>query len=272
MHTPNLPAVIEALAAAPQPGQWTEFTRAQQVQFLEALAECGSVRQAARRVPIGASTVYRARRADPAFRTAWAGALIAARVLAEDTLATRAIEGLEEEVLYHGEVVATRRRYSDRLLLAHLGRLDRLTEDARAAAFAEDFEGALGRFAEGAGAPEKAPAETSPEQCANCAKSNSEPPSAAPPGERRGGAGEVPRHRRDAPARRMPAQPDGARAPRRGADAARAGRPLLRRGDRRRAARGVPGMRRSLVAGRPAGAAGRSGGMNFRPRGLAHGG
>jgi len=185
MTTSNLPALIEGLAAAPQPGPWTEFTRAQQVAFLEALATSGSVRAAARSVNVGPSTVYRARRGDPAFRTAWAGALIAARVIGEDTLATRAIDGIVEDVMYRGEVVATRTRYSDRLLLAHLGRLDKLTEDARASAFAADFEGALARFAAGevepnphapppAPAPVSAPAESSPPgQCAKCAKSYS---------------------------------------------------------------------------------------------------
>ena len=59
--------------------------------------------------------------------------------------------------MYHGEVVATRRRFDSRLLLAHLARLDRLTADARVEAFAGDFEAALGRFGEGSDAPEAPP-------------------------------------------------------------------------------------------------------------------
>ena len=149
MTAPHLPAVLEALADVPQPGQWTEFGRERQVAFLEALATSGSVRSAARACDVSSQTAYRARRADPAFRLAWSGALLAARVHAEATLEARAIDGVEEEVLYHGEVVATRRRYDSRLLLAHLARLDKLTEDARTNAFAEDFEAALGRFAAG---------------------------------------------------------------------------------------------------------------------------
>jgi hypothetical protein len=154
MDTPNLPALIERLADAPQPGQWTEFERLRQVAFLEALATGGSVRSAARAADVSSQTAYRARRADAVFRLAWQGALLAARARAEDTLACRAIDGIEQEVLYHGEVVATRRRYSDRLLLAHLARLDRLTEDGRTNAFAEDFEAALARFAAGEPQPE----------------------------------------------------------------------------------------------------------------------
>lgn len=152
--TSNLPALIGALGHAPQPGQWTEFDRSRQVAFLEALATGGSVRAAARAADVSSQTVYRVRRSDAGFRLAWQGALLAARARAEDTLACRAIDGIEQQVLYHGEVVATRRRYSDRLLLAHLARLDRLTEDARTNAFAEDFEAALARFAAGEPQPE----------------------------------------------------------------------------------------------------------------------
>ena len=39
--------------------------------------------------------------------------------------------GVVEQVFYHGEEVATRVRYDSRLLLAHLGRLDRLCQDKR---------------------------------------------------------------------------------------------------------------------------------------------
>ena len=176
----SLPALIEGLADAPLPGQWTEFDRPRRVVFLEALATGGSVRSAARAADISQQTAYRARRADPAFRIAWSGALLAARVHAEATLETRAIDGIEEKVFYRGEEVATRRRYSDRLLLAHIGRLDKLTEDARAHAVAEDFEAALARFAAGedplapaapAATPE--PEKTSSGQCNIRSKSNS---------------------------------------------------------------------------------------------------
>jgi len=185
----QLPAVIDPSLAGMPPRQWTEFTRERKVVFLEALADRGDVRAAARAARISHHTAYRARRSDAAFRQAWTGALLAARVHAEATLearaidgveeevlATRAIDGVEEEVRYRGEVVATRRRYDGRLLLAHLARLDKLTEDARTAAFAEDFETALGRFA--AGEPQPDPpagdgGKCSSRQCANCAKSNS---------------------------------------------------------------------------------------------------
>ncbi len=56
-------------------------------------------------------------------------------------------------MLYHGEVVCTRRRYSDRLLLAHLGRLDKLCGDAEVAEFADSFDASLERYAAGEDRP-----------------------------------------------------------------------------------------------------------------------
>ena len=130
------------------------FTRERQVAFLHALAATGAVRSAAARGGVSHQTAYRERLASAPFRRAWDAALLAARCHAEEVLSCRAIDGVEEEVMYHGEIVATRRRFDARLLLAHLARLDRLTADARVEAFAGDFEAALGRFGEGSDAPE----------------------------------------------------------------------------------------------------------------------
>ena len=171
-----LPALIQALPA--QPGASSEesllsahpgaepvpasadgrmFTRERQVAFLHALAATGAVRSAAARGGVSHQTAYRERLASAPFRRAWDAALLAARCHAEEVLSCRAIDGVEEEVMYHGEIVATRRRFDARLLLAHLARLDRLTADARVEAFAGDFEAALGRFGEGSDAPEAPP-------------------------------------------------------------------------------------------------------------------
>ena len=156
----TLPALIDALPADEARAPQTEFTRERQAAFLSALAEGGAARQAARAAGVSHQTVYRMRRACAVFRRAWDAALLAARVHAEEVLASRALDGVEEEVWYHGEVVATRRRYDSRLLLAHLARLDKLTGNAAANAFAEDFEAALERFRDGSDTPEVAPAAT----------------------------------------------------------------------------------------------------------------
>ena len=152
-----LPAIIEALPASERECARFEFTRQRQAQFLKRLADCGEVRAAAKSCAISHQTVYRTRRSCPLFRQGWDAALLVAREQAEDALATRAINGVEEEVFYHGEVVATRRRYDSRLLLAHLARLDRLAgrEDVAALALRFDdlieaFEGVEGSPSDGA--------------------------------------------------------------------------------------------------------------------------
>uniref|UniRef100_UPI003594019D hypothetical protein n=1 Tax=Parasphingorhabdus sp. TaxID=2709688 RepID=UPI003594019D len=98
------------------------------VKFLEALARTGNVGAAAHYVQHSRQSAYDLKRRDPDFARVWLAALLLAREVAQDTLQERAIEGVEEEVFYHGEVVATRRRYDSRLLLALLARLDRVAE------------------------------------------------------------------------------------------------------------------------------------------------
>ena len=148
-YTPSLPSLVAELPGDETRAPQTEFTRDRQVTFLENLSVTGSVRSAASAAQVSHQTAYRARRATAAFRTAWEAALVVARAAAADTLACRAIDGVTEPVFYHGEEIATRTRYSDRLLLAHLARLDRLVEDPRANAFAEDWNEAIGRFERG---------------------------------------------------------------------------------------------------------------------------
>ena len=149
----SLPDLIDPQSAddtAPDPSL---FTRERQTAFLAGLAATGVVRSAAGRAGVSHQTAYRERTASPGFRRAWDAALLAARAQAEEVLACRALDGWEEDVLYHGEVVATRRRYSDRLLLAHLGRLDRLCGDAEVAEFADSFDASLERYAAGEDRP-----------------------------------------------------------------------------------------------------------------------
>ena len=114
--------------AAPQSGPAPLLTPPKQAAFCKALANRGNVRLACRAVQVSPQTAYRARRASPAFRQCWDAALVIARDHAEQVLADRALNGVEETVFYHGEEVATRRRYDSRLLLAHLARLDKRAE------------------------------------------------------------------------------------------------------------------------------------------------
>ena len=145
----SFPALVEDLPGDETRAPQTQFTLDLRIAFLEALAVSGSVRSAARRVKISHQSVYRARRSSAPFGRAWDAAMVIARGQAEALLADYAMSGVEEEVWYHGEIVGTRRRVSDRLLLAHLGRLDRMRTDARIEALAEDFDGLLHRMRAG---------------------------------------------------------------------------------------------------------------------------
>lgn len=127
-----------SFAPATRHDGWSPALKAR---FLAVLAEKGNVRAAAARCGMSAQSAYMQRRRDPIFALGWAGALVLAREHGEQVLADRALEGVEEQIFYRGELVGTRRRYDSRLLLAHLGRLDRLAED-------EEAERAAGRFDE----------------------------------------------------------------------------------------------------------------------------
>ena len=120
------------------------LTPERKLRFLDCLAQHGNVRVAAARVGVSRSGLYLARRRDLRFADGWRAALCRARDHAEAVLAERALDGVEEQVFYHGEVIATRRRFDTRLLLAHLARLDALCAERRGA---EPFDLALARVA-----------------------------------------------------------------------------------------------------------------------------
>lgn len=115
-------------------GQQIALDPPRMADFLESLQVMGNVSIACARAGVSRQAAYRARRRSMAFARAWDAALLAARTVAETALAERAIDGIEETIYYHGEAVGSRRRYSDRLLLAHLGRLDKLAERVDVAA------------------------------------------------------------------------------------------------------------------------------------------
>ena len=133
------------------------FSPPAQGAFLEHLSTKGNVRLACRAARVSPQTAYRARRRTPAFAALWDAALLSARAHAEDVLADRALDGWEEAVFYHGEEVARRRRYSDRLLLAHLARLDRLAERDETRAALAALDDALDALARGEALPDGLP-------------------------------------------------------------------------------------------------------------------
>jgi len=174
----SLPAIIDALPANSAHAPQTQFTRARQASFLRRLADCGEVRVAARASNVAHQTAYRMRRACRVFARGWDAALLVARERAEDLLATRAMHGVEEQVFYHGEVVATRRRHDSRLLLAHLARLDRKAECEDLVELAGAFDDVIAAFetaAEGE-EPELTHKEQAPAQAGACVGSEKTPP------------------------------------------------------------------------------------------------
>ena len=131
---------------------WTPERRAR---FLDHLAANGDVRAACGRAGMSREAAYRLRRRDAMFARAWDAALVLAREVSFEVLGSRAIDGIEEDVWYRGEVVGTRRKYDTRLLLAHIARLDRAVEeqDGMAAEDAKRFDELLAAVA-GVGAPD----------------------------------------------------------------------------------------------------------------------
>jgi hypothetical protein len=120
----TLPANSTALIAgfAPVPrlkerhdGWKPEIQRA----FIEALAETGSVKAAARRVGRAAEGAYMLRRQPGAeeFRAAWQAALDLGVQKIEDVAMDRALNGVEVPVYSYGKLIGSRTVYNDRLLM-----------------------------------------------------------------------------------------------------------------------------------------------------------
>jgi hypothetical protein len=116
--TPALPATV------PVKLRLDGWTAARQRQFLDALADSGCVSIAARAVGMSKESAYRLRRRAGAegFARAWDGAIAHGIRRLGDAALERALLGEEVPVYHKGELVGTRRRYSDRLttfLLRH---------------------------------------------------------------------------------------------------------------------------------------------------------
>jgi len=153
------------------------------VKFLEALSRTGNVGAAAYYVQRSRQSAYDLRRRDPDFARGWQAALVLARDVAEDALQERAIDGIEEPVYYHGEVVGMRRRYDSRLLLAHLARLDKIAEQVPARRAAARFEELMEAIRTGADSAPLIAVPTDDELAAVAAKAEAQQPAAEEQGE-----------------------------------------------------------------------------------------
>lgn len=85
--------------------------------FLHFLAESGRVRQSAQLAGFAnADALYHRKKHDASFAKAWEEALDRAGDKFEDEATRRAVEGVDKDVYYKGEVVGQERVYSDGLL------------------------------------------------------------------------------------------------------------------------------------------------------------
>jgi hypothetical protein len=98
------------------------WTTARQIAFLETLAATHSVSEAARVAGMSRQSAYalRARLKGEPFDLAWAAAFRCRFDALAEAALDRAINGVEVQHHYHGELVATSRRYDTRLTLALL--------------------------------------------------------------------------------------------------------------------------------------------------------
>jgi len=95
---------------------WTEQ---RQCDFIEALADTGSVTAACKVVDMSTVGAYYLRRQPGAesFRKAWAAALDLGVQRLEDVAMERALNGVDEPVYSYGELVGVRKKVNDRLLM-----------------------------------------------------------------------------------------------------------------------------------------------------------
>ena len=121
-HTPDQPpqTILPPFAPVPREKDRSNGWKPQiQRAFIEALAETGSVRSAARRVGRAEVGAYLIRRHPDAqeFRAAWDAALDIGMRRIEDVAMDRALHGVEVPVYSYGKLVGSRTVYNDRLVM-----------------------------------------------------------------------------------------------------------------------------------------------------------
>ena len=96
----------------------------QRTAFLEHLARCGSVLEAALRAGVNRGTVYRWKAKDPDFAGRWAGAIRRRSEEVGDDIVLQANQVEVQPVFYRGQKIGERRKIETRLLMHVQNRLD----------------------------------------------------------------------------------------------------------------------------------------------------
>lgn len=118
--TPAPPRTLPAFTPVPRKCQrFDGWTPERQRGFIEALADTGSPKHAARAVGMTPEGAYLLRRHPEGeeFRQAWEAALALGIERLEDIAMERAIHGIEVPVYSYGKLVGTRRVFNDALLM-----------------------------------------------------------------------------------------------------------------------------------------------------------
>ncbi|HEX8257846.1 MAG TPA: hypothetical protein VF589_09435, partial [Allosphingosinicella sp.] len=136
------------------------WTPTRQREFVEALAICGCVVEAAARTGMTEQSAYRLRLRPDAgpFAAAWDAALVVGKTPLASIAWDRAINGTATPIFYKGEQVGERRHYSDKLLLHLLGNTELTGRRAAARdAVLADWDGWMEGLEHGFPQPEPQP-------------------------------------------------------------------------------------------------------------------
>ena len=117
-RTPTKP-LVPSFKAVPRKYRHDGWTAERQRAFIDALAETGSVKAAAKQINMSKEGAYYLRRQAGAegFRAAWLAALDHGVARIEDIAMDRALYGVEVPVYSYGKIIGTRTWYNDRLLM-----------------------------------------------------------------------------------------------------------------------------------------------------------
>ena len=128
MNKPTETSDFSNYTPVPTNGRHDGWTAERQRRFLETLSETGCVEHACQQAGMSAQSAYRFRLKPEAenFLKAWNDALRLASTRLTSVAFDRALNGVCEETIKDGEIVSTKRRYSDKLLMFLLTHMDAL--------------------------------------------------------------------------------------------------------------------------------------------------
>jgi hypothetical protein len=155
---------ISVLDFEPVPVAWRSdgWTPEKQRGFIDALADCGIVREAASRVGMTERSANYLRRRDGAdsFGRAWDAAIRLGASRLRSVAFERAVIGTVKPHFYRGRVVGGERVYDNRLLVSLLAKVEKSAEPADVGAVLADWDGWMDAIENGLDAPRPRPAET----------------------------------------------------------------------------------------------------------------